>query len=68
MLVSVLLSAMIAAQVPVWPPVDDPIAATGGGDNDAAVIVGVSEYFKLPPIAGAADNALAWQNYLLRVR
>ncbi len=68
MIVSLLFSALMATQAPTWPPIDDPVAAVGGGDKDAAVIVGVSEYYKLPPIAGAADNARAWQNYLLRVR
>ena len=43
MLISVILT-LVAAQAPVWPPVDDPVAATGGGDKDAAVVVGVSEY------------------------
>jgi hypothetical protein len=67
MLLSVFLT-LVAAQAPVWPPVDDPVAAVGGGDKDAAVVVGVSDYYKLPAIAGAADNARDWQNYLLRVR
>lgn len=67
-MLAVVLVALVAAQTPVWPPVDDPVAPTGGGENDAAVLVGVSSSYKLPAIAGAADNARAWQNYLLRVR
>jgi iron(II)-dependent oxidoreductase len=40
----------------------------GGGEHDAALIVGVSEYYNLPKIDGAAQNAEAWQLWLLRSR
>jgi hypothetical protein len=67
-LLAVTFAVSCAAQAPTWPPIDDAIAATGGGDADAAVVVGVSNYYKLPKIDGAADNASAWSQYLMQVR
>ena len=67
-LLAVTVAVTCAAQAPTWPPIDDAIAAPGGGDGDAAVIVGVSDYYTLPTIDGAADNASAWSQYLMQVR
>jgi formylglycine-generating enzyme required for sulfatase activity len=67
-LLAVTVAVSFAAQAPTWPPIDDAIAATGGGDKDAAVVVGVTDYYDLPKIAGAADNASAWAQYLMQVR
>ena len=67
-LMAVTIAVTCVAQAPSWPPIDDAIAATGGGDGDAAVVVGVSDYYKLPKIDGAADNASAWSQYLTQVR
>jgi hypothetical protein len=67
-LLAIAFAVSCAAQAPTWPPIDDAIAATGGGENDAAVVVGVSNYYKLPKIDGAADNASAWAQYLMQVR
>lgn len=51
-----------------WPSVAGELPRTGGGEDDVAVIVGVSDYFALPDVPGAADNARDWFQYLLRVR
>jgi hypothetical protein len=47
-----------------WPALSMPSAHVGGGENDAAVIVGVTDYFALPKIPGAADTATDWYTHL----
>ncbi|MBM4282555.1 MAG: caspase family protein, partial [Deltaproteobacteria bacterium] len=51
-----------------WPSVSTELPATGIGANDAAVIVGVTDYAFLPKIPGAADNATDWFRYLVKTR
>ena len=51
-----------------WPDLTDDAGVQGGGENDAALIVGVTDYYNLPKIDGAAQNAEAWQQWLLRSR
>jgi len=53
---------------PAWPSIDDEVPAVGGGERDAAVIIGIDDYTYLPAVPGAAQNATAWQQWLLRVR
>lgn len=65
------LFALVAAstsRAATWPSVSMPPTQTGGGENDAAVIIGISNYAALPPIPGAADNALDWTRYLNKTR
>lgn len=57
-----------AAQAQSWPSVSTELERAGGGDSDAALIIGVSEYAFLPKVPGAADNAADWFQYLVKVR
>lgn len=45
-----------------------PAREVGGGEHDAAVVVGIEKYFAVPGIAGAEANAKAWYDYLTRTR
>ena len=65
----VLGSPMIVAasdDAPVWPDLSTPPSRVGGGEKDAAVLVGVENYLFLPDIPGALDNVDAWYSYLTR--
>jgi outer membrane protein OmpA-like peptidoglycan-associated protein len=62
------LSSSAGSGVPAWPDLSTDAGPQGGGDNDAALVVGVGDYVYLPDIAGAVDNAAAWQQWLLRSR
>ena len=46
-----------SVQAGTWPSVATELPPTGGGEKDAAVIIGVSDYAFLPDIPGASDNA-----------
>lgn len=47
-----------------WPSLATPPKAAGGGENDAAVLVGAEDYFKVERVPGAKQNAMDWQAYL----
>jgi len=49
-----------AAASSLWPDLSEPASRRGGGEGDAAVVVGIEDYVDLPPIPGAADNARDW--------
>jgi hypothetical protein len=51
-----------------WPDLSQPAPAVGGGDGDAAVIVGLQDYSGIADIEGAAENATAWYEYLASTR
>ena len=51
-----------------WPDLSKPARTVGGGDHDAAVIVGVEGYAFVPPVPGAESNAKAWYDYLTKTR
>lgn len=51
-----------------WPSVSGELPRAGGGENDVAVVVGITDYAFLDDVAGAADNANDWYQYLVRVR
>jgi formylglycine-generating enzyme required for sulfatase activity len=64
-----LLMAMSIACVAVaaeWPDLSRPPAAQGGGEKDAAVVIGVEDYAYVPHVAGAEQNAKDWYAYLTR--
>ncbi len=63
---TVLLASQVQAQS--WPALSGDVPRAGDGVDDAAVIVGVSQYAFLPPVAGAADNASDWFQHLVKVR
>src|SRR5689334_9674611 len=64
LLASVLALSQVAGAAPSWPALATPPPAIGGGEGDAAVIVGIERYSVVPPVAGAIRNADAWFSYL----
>jgi len=65
--IAVLLAAQIV-RAQSWPDISTEVAPQGGGGQDAALVVGISDYVYLPAIPGAAENAAAWQQWLVRTR
>jgi hypothetical protein len=51
-----------------WPQLSARLVKVGGGEGDAAVIVGVEHYKFLAPVAGATDNAIDWETYFTEMR
>jgi len=47
-----------------WPDLSAPPRAVGGGQRDAAVIVGTENYLFVEHVLGAKQNAYDWQVYL----
>lgn len=66
-LVTLLLSSPGLAAL-AWPDLSTSLPYDGGGSRDAAVVVGISDYDKLPDIEGAADNASDWYLWLKKSR
>ena len=63
--------AKAAPMAPVeaqWPALDAPMAKVGGGEQDAAVIVGIEDYFVVSDIPGARRNANAWFDHMRKTR
>ena len=52
----------------LWPDLSTPAPAVSGGDEDAAVVVGIENYFAVPEVPGAKANARAWYDYFARTR
>lgn len=63
---SVVLGAFLPTSVAAegWPELRTPPALEGGGENDAAVVVGIEDYAYVGKVAGAKSNALAWYAWL----
>ncbi len=53
---------------PRWPSLAEPAATVGGGERDAALVVGVEHYAHVAEIPGASENAAAWYDYLVKTR
>ncbi|NNN05897.1 MAG: hypothetical protein HKL90_08355 [Elusimicrobia bacterium] len=51
-----------------WPDLSRPARAVGGGERDAAVVVGIEKYLAAPGIPGARANADEWYEYLTTTR
>lgn len=51
-----------------WPDLSIPAPFQGGGEKDAALIIGISDYAFLSDIPGAAENAKDWATYLTKTR
>ena len=47
-----------------WPDLSQAPEGLTGGENDAAVIIGVENYTYLPDVPGAAANAADWYRFL----
>jgi formylglycine-generating enzyme required for sulfatase activity len=68
---SALLVALLAtgaSSAADWPSLTRPLPEQGGGEKDAAVIIGVDNYAFVPKVAGAAQNARDWYSYLTRTQ
>ena len=62
------LAALSLAVAPAsWPDLAAP-PELGGGEGDAALIVGIERYAEAPPVPGAVHNAQDWYLYLTRGR
>jgi hypothetical protein len=57
-------SAVAADGQPNWPDLGRP-AAVGGGENDAALVIGIEDYQYVADIPGAVQNARDWYRYLV---
>ncbi len=53
---------------PSWPDLSTPPPPTGGGELDAAVLVGIDDYSVLPDVPGAVVNIADWQAWLVGTR
>lgn len=64
---AIFLSAVpsLRAQDKLWPSLSSAAIVSGGGDKDAAVIVGIENYFFVDKIAGARLNAGDWQAHFI---
>ena len=51
-----------------WPDLRVSGPTQGGGDKDAAVIVGIDRYAFVAPVPGAEENARDWFVYLRKMR
>ncbi len=51
-----------------WPDLSLPAAGKGGGENDAALVVGIESYAALQAVPGAVRNAKDWANYFAQTR
>ena len=60
--------APVAATPGEWPELDTQMTPMGGGENDAAVVVGIEDYAFVADIPGAARNAKDWYRYFTHVR
>lgn len=50
-----------------WPELSV-MPAQGGGQNDAALVIGIQDYAYAPDVPGAAQNAEDWYQYLVKTR
>jgi TPR repeat protein len=64
-LASIVVAAVLGA---AWPDLSSAPPARGGGEKDAAVIVGIEKYAAVPPVPGAAQNATDWYSFLVHSR
>ena len=57
----------LATAKPLWPDISTPLrnALSPDHQHDSALIVAIEDYFILPPIPGAVQNAQDWQGYLV---
>ena len=52
-----------------WPDLSKaPPKEMGGGERDAAVVVGVTRYGHVAEVPGASENATDWYSYLVKTR
>jgi hypothetical protein len=66
-LLATALSAAGTAYGQSWPSLDQP-QPQGGGERDAALIIGIDDYIFVPDVPGAAENANAWFRFFAEGR
>jgi hypothetical protein len=64
----VLATAAPLASAADWPELSLPAPGRGGGENDAALVVGIESYAAIQPVPGAVRNAKDWANYFAETR
>lgn len=64
-MITLLVPAALAGS---WPDLAAPAPAEGLGAADAALVIGIEDYFAMADVPGAADNATAWYDWLTRTR
>jgi len=52
-----------ATSIANWPDLSIPAPRVGGGEEDAAIIIGIEDYDTLLDVPGARLNALQWRDY-----
>lgn len=57
-----MLFFLLAIAWAVWPDLDRP-SNVGGGENDAALVIGIEDYWAAPRIPGARRNARDWYTW-----
>jgi len=57
-----------AAWAAEWPDLSSVPASNGGGEADAALVVGIEDYTYVAGVPGAVDNANDWYAWLTRTR
>jgi hypothetical protein len=50
-----------------WPSLAEP-GPVGGGEADAALVIGIGDYWAVPDVPGAADNARDWYTWFTEAR
>ena len=72
MLRSIALAALLLIAMPAqaaeWPDISKPPAGAGGGAQDAALVIGIGDYWQLTDIPGASQAAVDWYQWLLKTR
>ncbi len=63
-----LIAGLTPAEAAEWPDLSAPAPAEGGGENDAAIIIGIENYTYVDDIPGAIQNANDWYSWLTRTR
>src|ERR1035437_7414332 len=64
LLSALMMGAPSAGAQESWPDLSSAPKAVGGGEKDAAVIVGAEDYLVVEHVPGAKQNAIDWQSYL----
>jgi hypothetical protein len=65
---AVLLLTASSARAAEWPDISKPPTGTGGGPQDAALVIGIGDYDALSDIPGASQAAVDWYQWLVKTR
>ncbi len=62
------VAAAAGASEAAWPDLSAPAATEGGGEGDAAVVIGIEDYVVVSDVPGARANAQDWYTWLVETR